>query len=378
MRKAQMFLNPRALKQNLTLVQQLAPNSKVVAMVKANAYGHGIEWAARTLLASPRPPEAFGVACLEEGQQLESAGIRHPTLLVEGVFSSDEWKLLAGSHYHCAIHSEQQLHWALQHPTPDVPVWVKLNSGMNRLGFTVDATVEAIRHLCTAGYRVIVFSHFANADQPEFSLNDRQWHTLQHLTALFPELEWSCCNSAALIQWPERQGHWVRPGIMLYGSSPFGMMPPGSIPSLKLPPSLQSLQPVMQLQAQLIAIHTLSAGDTVGYGSLWKASQTTPIGIVGIGYGDGYPRVVAGAEVGIGGQRAPVIGRVSMDMLAVDLGGLNELPVMGSPVELWGDTVSVDQIAAAANTIGYELLCKITARVERISERTSEIIRRVP
>ncbi|RYZ87978.1 MAG: alanine racemase, partial [Moraxellaceae bacterium] len=230
--------------------------------------------------------------------------------------------------------------------------------GMNRLGLSPDELYDAALKLRAAGFQLVLTMHFANADIPDHPLNQQQVQNFLKLKQQLEPIAASCCNSAAIFNWPELHFDYVRPGIMLYGSSPYDSVPAHTL----------DLKPVMKLKSHLIAIQHLEAQQMVGYGSLVTTQRPTRLGIVAMGYGDGYPRVVSqGAYVSIQGYQAPLVGRVSMDLLAVDLTDLPASIVIGSEVILWGDNPSVDVIARYNNTIGYELLCRLTNRPVRIT-----------
>ncbi|RYY79483.1 MAG: alanine racemase [Moraxellaceae bacterium] len=356
-RQPRVELSTSALQHNFKRVRELAPHSKVICMVKADAYGHGIAFALNAL----QDTNGFGVACIDEARQLRQLGCLHPITLIEGVFSLAEWLEASQQQFECVIHQQQQVQWALAHPEiyqqHNLKIWLKLNSGMNRLGLKPDALLDAARQLRAAGFELVLTMHFANADVPDHPLNQQQIQTFLHLKQQLEPIEASCCNSAAIFNWPELHFDYVRPGIMLYGSSPYD-----EISAAKL-----DLQPVMHLKSNLIAIQQLDVGKVVGYGSRYATTRPTRLGIVAIGYGDGYPRALTqGAYVSIQGYDAPLLGRVSMDLLAVDLTDLPTSIHIGDEVTLWGDNPSVDLIAQHNNTIGYELLCRLTNRPKRI------------
>jgi alanine racemase len=350
MRQCLIQLRQAALTHNLQQVRLRAPHSRVLSMVKANAYGHGIAGAVAGLADS----DAFGVAFWAEALAVRALTDK-PVVLIEGAFTLDEWLQAGQQGFHCLIHQPRQLDWALAHPRPDRPVWLKINTGMNRLGFVPEAAIRAGQQLQAAGHTLVLTMHFANADQPDAPSNAEQVARFSQVRAALPEAQVSLCNSAALLHWPALHGDWVRPGIMLYGSSPLEGTRATAL----------NLQPVMRVTAPLMAVHELPVGAAVGYGSRWVAQRPSRIGIVAIGYGDGYPRTVQGAVALLAGQPVPVVGRVSMDMLMVDLTDLSFVPPLDAEVELWGDAVSVDVVAACCGTIGYELLCRMTDRPER-------------
>ena len=353
MRQATVSIDREALQSNLNRVKQLAPQAKIVSMVKANAYGHGLH----DCLAALNATDAFGVACLAEALQIRDVGDQHDVTLIEGVFALDEMPIAIANRFEVVIHQQQQLDWLIQHQdaylAQGLKVWVKLNSGMNRLGFKHSEIIAIIQDLQSCGFNCVLTMHFANADR-DYPLNDVQVQQfLEIKTACAPILA-SCCNSAAIYKWPELHFDYVRPGIMLYGASPFADQ---SVDQLKL-------TPVMSFNAAIIATNQIQAGEYVGYGSTFQAEHDMQIAIVSIGYGDGYPRAYSKQNyVSINGQAVALVGRVSMDMIAIDITGLNV--EIGQPVELWGKQRLVDDVAAANGTIGYELLCRLSQRPQR-------------
>ena len=354
MRQATVYIDSEALQYNLNRVKQLAPTAKIVSMVKANAYGHGI----KDCLAALSETDAFGVACLEEALEIRDLGYQQMITLIEGVFSENEMQIIIDQNIECVIHQQQQIEWLLTHKEAYIDqglkVWVKLNSGMNRLGFKINEIIEVINTLKSEGFTCVLVMHFANADMENHPLNQQQIKQfLQVKKACSPILA-SCCNSAALYQWPELNFDFVRPGIMLYGASPFAEK---SVHAL-------DLKPVMTLTAEVIALNHIQTGESVGYGSTFIADKEMDLAIVSVGYGDGYPRAFFKQNyVAIQGKSCRVIGRVAMDMIAIDVTGLNT--AIGTEVELWGKNRLVDDVAEANGTIGYELLCRLTTRPKR-------------
>lgn len=351
MRDTRIVLSAAALQHNLQRVRHFAPTSQVLSMVKSNAYGHGLDFAVRALADT----DAFGVAFLAEAEQVRALTCK-PIVIMEGAFSLTEWQRAAEINAQCVIHQPCQIDWALQHVVSDATIWLKLNAGMNRLGLTPAQTLDAAQRLRAVGYQLILTMHYANADQPEHPLNLKQTALFAEVVQQLAPVQTSVCNSAALLAWPALQGDWVRPGIMLYGSSPVYDQSAAEL----------QLKAVMSVESVLMAQHDLAVGAQVGYGSHWSAQRPSRIGVVAIGYGDGYPRTAQGAVAQIAGQLVPVIGRVSMDMLLLDLTDLTEdARPDHAPVQLWGDSPSVDQVAEAAGTLGYELLCRMTTRPTR-------------
>lgn len=359
MRNTTITINSSALHHNFKRVQQLAPHSKIVSMVKANAYGHGLEQCLPALTHS----DAFGVACLQEALHIRQLGYTHDITLVEGIFSVDEMPIVIQHRLECVLHHHQQLEWLLQYQheylAQQLKVWVKLNSGMNRLGFQTQQAIQVIHRLTALGFHCVLTMHFANADEPEHTLNQQQIQQLHLVKSACPTVEVSCCNSAAIFNWPELHFDYVRPGIMLYGANPFADKTLCEL----------GLRPVMSFCAEIIALYPIQAGEHVGYGSSVTAQRETVLAIISVGYGDGYPRAFNEINhVVIQGHMAPLFGRVSMDMSMVDVTDLiaQGLPItLGTAVELWGNQRFVDDVARCNGTIGYELLCRMTARPKR-------------
>lgn len=360
MRDTWLSLNPQALSNNIAVLRRHMPGSRLLAMVKADAYGHGVAALAPWLAGQV---DGFGVAFLAEALALRDQGISEPITVLEGVFSAHELGLARQAGLDIVVHSPEQL--ALMGLVPDGPavrVWLKINTGMNRLGFRPVEALKAWRALSRldgiSGLGLV--THFANADTLASGQTEQQlgrFRALQEVLAgeLGEPVPDSLANSAAILAWPEAAGSWMRPGIALYGSSPFG----------RQSAAFFGLQPVMTLHARLIAVHEVPAGESVGYGAAWTASQATRIGVVSIGYGDGYPRhAPSGTPVLVNGRRCQLAGRVSMDMITVDLGEVPARP--GDEVVLWGEGLPADEVAAAAGTISYELFCRLTPRVRRV------------
>ena len=353
MRQATVYIDSQALQYNLNRVKQLTPTAKIVSMVKANAYGHGV----KECLAALKDSDAFGVACVEEALEIRELGYTQPITLIEGVFSADEMQSVLAHKLECVVHHQAQLDWLLQHKadyiTQGLKVWVKFNTGMNRLGFKSTDIIGVIERLKSAGFTCVLTMHFANADT-EHPLNAQQIQQFLAVKQACEPILASCCNSASIYQYPELHFDFVRPGIMLYGATPFADK---DIHAL-------DLKPVMTLSAEIIALNQIQAGEHVGYGSTFTATTTTDIAIVSIGYGDGYPRAYIKPNfVAIGQQLVPVVGRVSMDMIAIDVSNMQV--EIGTPVELWGKQRLVDDVAVANGTIGYELLCRLSNRPQR-------------
>lgn len=359
MRATRLQLRADALRHNARRARHASGSAALFAMIKADGYGHGLEFVARTLAPEV---DGFGVACLEEAQRVRAAGLGTPLMLLEGPFHADELAAAAQLDAELVIHSDWQLQ-LLEQAKDDLPlrIWLKIDSGMHRLGVPPAAVADLLARLRARRPLQVcgLLSHFACADQTDDPLSERQLICVRQL-AQHHALPFSAANSAALLRYPASLGERVRPGIMLYGSTPLAGHSAASL----------DLQPTQQLLADVIAINTVPAGDTVGYGGRWRAPRDSRIAVVSIGYGDGYPRhapdgtPLAIQVAGGGWQRAVLAGRVSMDMLTVDITDLAAVRI-GSQVELWGDQVPVDEVAAHCQTISYELFCRLTARPQR-------------
>lgn len=349
------LINTQSLQYNFQRVRDLAPNSKIMAVVKANAYGHGLTPVATALIDA----DAFAVASIDEAVLLDDSLPRKtPICLLEGLFKSDELHEASARELHIVVHNEEQIRLlenaGSNHP---VSVWLKIDTGMHRLGISVQDSASAVARLKKlSGVTLLgLMSHLACADDPDNSMTAEQLQSFSDATAS-TGLARSLANSAGIVQWPQSHYDWVRPGIMLYGSSPM----------LNKNAEQLELKPVMSLVSEIVASRTVKAGDSVGYGCAWRADRHTVIGVIACGYGDGYPRhAQPGTPVLVNQQRASLVGRVSMDMITVDLGpGSTVAP--GDVVTLFGEGLSVDDVAAGAGTISYEILCQITSRVPRI------------
>jgi alanine racemase len=346
-------VDPGALRHNLGIVRQCAPQSRVMAVIKANAYGHGLVAVARALESA----DAFAVARVDEGLILHAAGIHAPTVLLEGVFDRAQLDAAADAGFELVVHTAEQID-LLRAAAPGVSfkVWLKLDSGMNRLGFkgaAFGAAHAALGALAAVRAPVNLFTHLAYADEPDRTTTDAQLARFAAATRDLPG-ERSIANSAGMLSFADAQADWVRPGLLLYGVSPVA----GSIGAD------YGLRPVMTLHSHVIARKELAAGERVGYGGDWTALRPTRLAVAAVGYGDGYPRALpSGAPVLVNGERASLAGRVSMDMIGIDVTDLARPPSLGDPVVLWGEGLPVEEIAVWADTIPYELLCGISQRV---------------
>jgi alanine racemase len=349
----QAYIDISALEHNLQRVRQAAPNSRVMAMLKANAYGHGMLLAANALADA----DSFGVARVGEGVELRAAGITKPIVILEGFFSAEELQQAAANNLHLVIHEPGQLATLQQQSiTTPVTCWLKVDTGMHRLGFAVEEAMQAYAALdacASVADGVGVMTHFSNADDPQNHETEHQIRLLQPLIKQTGAVA-SMANSGGILNWPDSHVEWVRPGIMLYGSSPFNGKSGED----------DGLRPVMTLQSTLIAKHNFKKGDGIGYGKTFICPEDMPVGVVAIGYGDGYPRhAPSGTPVLLNGEIVPLAGRVSMDMITLDLRSQPQAQV-GDRVTLWGEGLSADIVADHAGTISYELFCRLTGRVE--------------
>ncbi|MCK9511336.1 MAG: alanine racemase [Pigmentiphaga sp.] len=345
-RPSQASISLAALRHNHRLARGLH-GGRALAVLKANAYGHGATACARALA-----PEAdgFAVAFLEEALSLREAGIRHPILLLEGVFDAAELALAAGGDCWVVVHHPEQLRMLELAPAglPPLHVWLKADTGMRRAGFAPGEARLAYQRLVACGRAASItwMSHFACADEPDRPMTRRQIEVFDEITRGLPGAQ-SLCNSAGALAWPAARRDWARPGILLYGVEPVAGRRHG-------------LRPVMSLESRVVAQRLVQPGESVGYGAAFVAREPTRVGLVPLGYADGYPRHLpeGGAPVAIDGILSRIVGRVSMDMLCVDLGPAPSAGP-GSRVELWGQTIEVAEVAAAAGTIAYELLCNV-------------------
>ena len=351
-----------ALRYNYRRARALAPESRTMAVVKADGYGHGLEAVAAALASET---DCLAVATTDEAMRVRRSGLDTHIVLLEGVHESADWHQVLEQRLEPVLHSLHQLEGlpeAVQQ-TP-IPVWVKCNTGMNRLGVEGDALESMIRRIReTAGLQLRgLMTHFACADDPSDPMTREQARRMRSMAREFPELVVSAANSAAHFHEQDCHFDWTRPGIMLFGGTPLVGRRGTEL----------ELRPVMKLESRLIAVRTLSPGESVGYGATWTADAPTRMGIVEIGYGDGYPRHAPnGTPVAVAGVRCELIGRVAMDMIAVDLSNCPDASP-GSLVELWGEQVSVDEVAQLSGTISYELLTGVSARVPRVHQNEGD------
>jgi alanine racemase len=353
MRPARALIDLQALRHNYQLARETA-GAKALAVIKADAYGHGAVRCAQALEADA---DGFAVACIEEALELRDAGISAPILLLEGFFEASELPLIVKHDFWCVVHSLWQLD-AIEQASIAKPltVWLKLDSGMHRVGLhPADYNAGYQRLLNSAKVaHVVLMSHFARADELDCSRSDEQVAIFTTATRGI-NAPISLRNSPAVMGWPKIPSDWVRPGILLYGATPFDH--PQSVAA--------RLQPVMTLESKVICVRELPAGEPIGYGGGFVTDRAMRIGVVAMGYADGYPRQApTGTPVFIDGQPSRLLGRVSMDMLCVDLTDVPHTG-LGSTVELWGKNVLASDVAAHAGTIPYQIFCNLR-RVPRL------------
>lgn len=351
-RKTEALVDLGAIRQNLAVARRLAPASRIAAVIKANAYGHGL---APVACALQGLADALAVASVDEALELRMAGIAAPLLVLEGACSRDAWREVAANSLVAVVNDPTQVdRLETAGLTSRVPVWVKVDTGMHRLGFQPSELRKVLARLQAAGADPqVVCTHLACADEPadEFTRGQiARFRRCMNGVAL-PA---SIANSAAILAWPDTHAEWNRPGYLLYGNSPMG---PGAGPA--------GLRPAMTLRSEIIAIREVGAGEAVGYGTRWRAGRPSIVGTIAAGYADGYPRHAPdGTPILVGDRVCPLVGTVSMDMITVDLtdhGGA----AVGDRVELWGRNVSVNEVASMAGTLGYELLTRVSPRVPR-------------
>ena len=343
-RIAQISIDAEALRHNLQRVKSFSPDSKVIAVIKANAYGHGVQAAAGALSEA----DAFALATPNEAICLRQSGVSKPLMVLQGFSSLEELKALADHDIQVVVHQPGQIDLLEQCSDVKLDIWLKIDTGMHRLGLPIEMAESSYHRLqsCQSVAQIRLMSHFANADELNHPMNPEQLFAFSRVLSTMGQVEASMANSAALIAMPESRMQWVRPGIMLYGSSPL----------MDKTASELDLKPVMQFESKLLAVQTLKQGDVVGYGSTWQCPEDMRVGVVAAGYADGYPRhAKLATPVWINNTLCPLVGRVSMDSLCIDLRKVEA--DINDRVVLWGKELSVDVVAEHADTIAYELLC---------------------
>ena len=364
-----------ALLANFAKARAYNPEAAIVAVVKANAYGHGAIAVAQTLRGQLRDDDCFGVASIDEALELRQAGISTPILLLEGVFNAAHLRKAVENNFALVVHSPFQLalleaFFEARSLSTPLTIWLKIDTGMHRLGLSASEFKQAWQALNwhVHVHKLVVMSHFACADDKASDMTERQLAQLNKILedagVAADKREISFAASSAIQQWPESHFQWLRPGIMLYGGT--AIAGENAIE--------RDIAPVMTLRARLIAIKTVAAGESIGYGASYVCESEQRIGVISIGYGDGYPRrmpagtpvlIKCSAKKGAEPQRAPLCGRVSMDMTIVDLSDCPDARV-GDEVILWGEGLPADEIAQRCNTIAYELFCQVTRRIHYI------------
>lgn len=357
---ARALIHLDALKSNFDRIRKAANGSRILAVVKADAYGHGL-----TTVATNLPDaDGFAVARIDEALQLHDVGVRKPIMLLEGVTDAEEMQSALQWEFQPVVHCERQVELLEEASAGRTTVWLKIDTGMHRLGVEPRQVAALIERLsaCHSVLEVRLMTHLATADNPADAMTSRQLAAFRDALGRF-QGDLSVAHSPAIFGWPDSiaaclgsRRSWIRAGICLYGISPFIDGRGGDL----------GLRPVMEFVTSLIAVKPIRAGDRVGYGGTWEASEDTMLGIFGAGYGDGYSRFIpSGAPVLVNGRRARLAGRISMDMAAIDLGP-GATDEVGAPVTLWGEGLPVEEVAASAGTIPYQLVCGVTSRVRRV------------
>lgn len=336
-RHSSVTIDLQAIRQNYQYLKQQAPGSKVIAVVKADAYGHGAVEVCRALPQA----DAFAVATTLEAVKLRQAGIQQKIIILGGVVDTNEMRLCLDYQLDVVIHQEWHIDLLLNQ-LAKIDVWIKFNSGMGRLGFDRDGLFLALKRLQNYPAQVRLMSHLANADDQEDQKTMKQMALCEELD--LAEFEWGIANSAGILGWPNSQKMWVRSGIALYGSDPMISQE-----------NRQSLVPVMTFESEILAVYHRKAGQTIGYGGTYTCAHDKTIAVVAAGYADGYPRHLKNGYVIVNGQQAPIVGRVSMDMMTIDVDHLSV--THGDKVVLWGSAPLAEEIARLSETISYELFC---------------------
>lgn len=352
-RPTYLYIDTEALSHNIACVKKYAPDQAILAMVKADAYGCGLQWVVPTL--EPLV-EGFGVACLEEARAVRRYCQQKECWLLQGIFSPDEMPTVVELGLTVVVHNPQQLAWLTTIPaSAQIKVWVKVDTGMHRLGFLPRELAEVMTTLETCRWidkTIGLMTHLGCADTPDSPVCQHQLQLWRDIAQQYPSIPKSVANSAAIMALPETHADWVRPGLMLYGASPFAERTSAEL----------GLRPVMHFISSVTTLHHCETGDAIGYGAVWRCERPSVIGVIPVGYGDGYPRhVKENTQVWINGQTVPIVGRISMDMMMVDLTDCPNVKI-GDRVELWGKYITIETVAQQANTIAYELMTQVTAR----------------
>ncbi len=347
-----------ALRQNLQRLRELAGDARVMAVVKADGYGHGLERVSRVLDNA----DAFGVACIADGQRLRAAGVRQRIVVLSGIDEAADIAEMRRLGLESTIHHESQIDWlAADRDSRPLKVWLKIDSGMHRLGFPPAKVATARARLLAlpnVDREIGLMTHFASSELFNDHQTQAQIDCFESIATALPGAQ-SLSNSAAILGWPQARGQWIRPGGLLYGISLVAGKSGGDF----------GFRPAMTLSSKIVAINRIAKGEGIGYAANWICPEDMDIGVVQIGYGDGYPRSAESATpILVNGRRASVVGRVSMDLITIDLRQHADARI-GDPVILWGPGLPVEEIAAHAGTIGYELVCGMTRRVRFIEDQ---------
>lgn len=346
------IIDTDALAHNLDVVKNYAPRCRIMAVVKADGYGHGIQ----LVIDALKKADAFAVARISEALSIRQIDKEKPIIVLGGVFTFEEFERAIANRIQVVVHQKQQLEMLISQGSQNVPeFWLKFDTGMGRLGFHYETSEFVLNEISANNLDsslVGIMSHLANADDQQDNFTLKQIERFSSIG--FDGGVRSLSNSAAIMAWEGGHFDWVRPGIMLYGASPFPDRVGRDL----------GLKPVMEFSTKLISIKQCRKGEKIGYGGIWECPENMPVGVISAGYADGYPReTLQGTPVLINGVRVPLVGRVSMDMMAVDLRKLTSAAV-GDKAILWGADLPVEEVASAANTISYTLLSGITQRVE--------------
>jgi len=355
-RPARALINLSRLRFNLQIAQSLSPSSKTVAVIKANGYGHGLKEVA---LALDKQADALAVACIEEAMEIRAAGIKSPIIILEGFFDDNEIEIAIANDFWLVISCLESIEKIVKMKLKGkLTLWLKIETGMHRFGMSCNDFKSAYAKVMACDFinnNIVAVTHFACADELDNVMTAEQIDTFKQITTSV-KVQHSLANSSGVLAWPASHADWNRLGYMLYGNSPF----------IQEHINTKNLLPVMTLQSAVTSIKSIKRGDSVGYGSIWIASRDSTIATVAIGYGDGYPRNArSGTPVLVNDVIVPLVGRVSMGVIVIDITDCTNIKV-GDDVTLWGDGLSIDEVASNAGTTGYELLAGMPARVPRI------------